>query len=38
MDVKELIAFLRKLKCWIPKSNEGLRAEIDNVIQRLKGQ
>lgn len=36
MDVRELVAFLNKLKCWIPKSNQGLRTEIDNVIQRLK--
>jgi hypothetical protein len=37
MDVRELIAFLHHIKCWIPHSNVMIRQEIDNVISRLKG-
>ena len=36
MDPRELIAFLRRIRCWIPKTNESLRADIDTMINRLK--
>ena len=36
MDPRELIAFLRRIRCWIPKTNEGLRSEIDTMIDRLR--
>lgn len=36
MDPRELIAFLRRIRCWIPKSNEALRNDIDIMIERLK--
>ena len=37
MDVRELIAFLHRIKCWTPQSNTTIRNEIDIVINRLRG-
>ena len=36
MDVRELIAFLHRVKCWIPHSNITIRSEIEAVIEKLK--
>jgi hypothetical protein len=36
MDVRALIAFLNRIKCWMPMVNPGIREEIDSVINQLK--
>jgi hypothetical protein len=36
MNVKDLIVFLHHIKCWIPKSNLTIRAEIEALIENLK--
>jgi hypothetical protein len=36
MDPRALIAFLNRVKCWIPEYNGGIRGEIDQVIQQLR--
>lgn len=36
MDARQLIAFLNRIKCWMPEINTGIRSEIDQVINQLK--
>lgn len=36
MDPRQLIAFLNRIKCWMPEVNTGIRGEIDQVIEQLK--
>jgi hypothetical protein len=36
MDVRALIAFLNRIKCWMPTTNTGIREEIDSVINQLR--
>jgi len=36
MDARQLIAFLNRIKCWMPEINTGIRSEIDQVIDQLK--
>jgi hypothetical protein len=36
MDPRQLIAFLNRIRCWVPGMNSGIRGEIDQVIDQLK--
>lgn len=38
MNIRELIAFLNRVKIWMPESNVMIRNEIDAVISQLKRQ
>jgi hypothetical protein len=38
MNPQELIKLLQHILPWIPSVNEGIRAEILQIIERLKGR
>jgi hypothetical protein len=37
MNPNDVIRLLQRILPWIPSSNEGIRAEIEQVISHLKG-
>lgn len=38
MNPQEVIKLLQHILPWIPSVNEGIRAEIQQIIDRLKGK
>jgi hypothetical protein len=38
MNPNDVIRLLQKILPWIPSSSEGIRAEIEQVINQLKGR
>lgn len=38
MNPQDVVRLLQKILPWIPSSNEGIREEIHQVIQQLKGK
>lgn len=37
MDPENLLKLLRRILPWIPSSSEGIRGEIEQIIEQLKG-
>ncbi len=38
IQAKDLVAFLNRIKCWMPQQNVGIRNEIDALIAQIKQQ
>lgn len=38
MNQHDVVKLLQRILPWIPSSNEGIRAEIEQIINQLKGK
>jgi hypothetical protein len=38
MNPQDVVKLLQRILPWIPSSNEGIRSEIEQIINQLKGK